>query len=72
MKISAKVHPNAKKQKIKKDASGMLHIYVNQPPIKGKANRVVIEALARYFNTKKNRIFLVSGAKSKTKTFEIQ
>lgn len=71
MKISIIAHPNSKRPKIEKDLLGTLHVYVNQPPLEGKANNAVIEALANYFNTKKSNIILVSGEKSKTKTFEI-
>jgi len=71
MRISVNVHPNSKKQRIEKDLLGTLHIYVIQPPLKGKANKAVIEALANYFKTKKSNIILTSGIKSKNKFFEI-
>lgn len=72
MRISVNVHPNSKKQKIEKDLLGILHVYVIQPPLKGKANQATIEALANYFKTKKSNIFLISGVKSKIKIFEIE
>lgn len=71
MRISVKVHPNSKKQRIEKDLLGILHVYVTQPPMKGRANQATIEALAKYFKTKKSSIYLISGTKSKTKIFEI-
>ncbi|PIU36127.1 hypothetical protein COT03_00700, partial [Candidatus Shapirobacteria bacterium CG07_land_8_20_14_0_80_39_18] len=43
----------------------------NQPPLEGKANRAVIEVLATYFKVKRNNIILLSGERSKNKTFEI-
>jgi uncharacterized protein YggU (UPF0235/DUF167 family) len=55
-----------------KDLLGVLHIYVVQPPLKGKANKAAIEALAKHFKTKKSNIFLISGIKSKSKIFEIR
>ena len=63
MRILINVHPNSKKQRIEKDLLGILHVYVIQPPLKGKANKAVIEALANYFKTKKSNIFLISGMK---------
>lgn len=71
MKLSVVAHPNAKKPRIEKDLLGTLHVYVNQPPLQGKANKAVIEALANYFGVKKSQILLVSGEKSKTKILEV-
>ena len=71
MKVTVIVHPNAKKTRIEKDEIGILHVYVNQPPNEGKANKAVIESLAEYFQTKKGNIILLSGEKSKNKVFGI-
>lgn len=71
MKISVIVHPNAKRERIEKDLLDNLHVYVNQPPLEGKANNATISALADYFKTNKSNIKLLSGAKSKYKLFEI-
>lgn len=65
------MHPNAKKERIEKDLLGSLHVYVNQPPLEGKANKATTEALADYFQTSKSKVQLISGAKSKNKVFEI-
>lgn len=71
MNIQVIVHPNSKKPRIEKDLLGTLHVYVNQPPLEGKANTAVLEALADYFGIKKNCIQLVSGGKSKLKVFHV-
>lgn len=71
MKISVIVHPNAKRERIEKDLLDTLHVYVNQPPLEGKANNATIEALADHFKTSKSNIKLFSGAKTKYKIFEI-
>jgi len=71
MRIAIIAHPNAKKPRIEKDLLGTLHVYVNEPPLEGKANRAVVEALADYFKVKRNQVILVSGEKSKNKSFEI-
>lgn len=71
MKIAVIAHPNAKQPRIEKDLLGTLHVYVNAPPLEGKANRAIEEALAEYFKIKKTQVELISGAKSKNKTFEI-
>ena len=71
MKISIVAHPNSKKPRIEEDLLGTLHVYVNAPPLEGKANKSVIEALSKHFKLKKDHISLISGAKSKIKTFEV-
>lgn len=71
MRITVIAHPNAKNPRVEKDLLGELHVYVNKPPLEGKANNAVIEALVKYFKTKRPNIILISGAKSKNKVFEI-
>lgn len=71
MKIEIIAHPNAKKPKIEKDLLGTIHVYVSAPPLEGKANMAVVEALSIYFNVKRNCVQLISGEKSKIKIFEI-
>lgn len=71
MKIAVIVHPNSKNERIEKDLLGALHVYVNQPPLEGKANQATIAALAEHFETNKTKVKLISGAKSKHKVFEI-
>jgi uncharacterized protein (TIGR00251 family) len=71
MKISIIVHPNSKKPRIEKDLLGDLHVYVSQPPLEGKANNAVINALAEYFMVRRSAVQLISGTKSKNKLFKI-
>lgn len=71
MTIQVVAHPNAKKNRIEGDLLGTLHVYVNEPPIDGRANGAIINALAKYFNLKRSDVILTSGEKSKNKIFEI-
>lgn len=71
MKVSVIVHPNSKRERIEKDLLDNLHVYVNQPPLEGKANKATISTLADYFKVSKTSVKLTSGAKSKYKLFEI-
>lgn len=71
MKISVIAHPNSKKPRIDKDLLGGLNVYVSEPPLEGKANLAVIEALADYFKTSRSKVILLKGQKSKIKIFEI-
>ena len=71
MKVSVIVHPNSKKERIEEDLLDNLHIYVNQPPLEGKANKATISALAKHFNVKIQDVNLISGNKSKYKIFDV-
>ena len=71
MKIQVIAHPNAKRPRIEKDLLGEIHVFVNEPPIDGRANNAVINVLCKYFDVKRSQIVLVSGEKSKNKVFEI-
>jgi uncharacterized protein len=71
MIITIIAHPNSKKPRVEKDLFGTLHVYVNQPPLEGKANKAVAGALAEYFKTSKSKVVLVRGEKSKQKVFNI-
>ena len=71
MKVPVIVHPNSKKPRIERDLMEMLHVYVQAPPMEGKANREVVEALAIFVKTKKAKVVLIRGEKSKSKMFEI-
>ncbi|MFA5750138.1 MAG: DUF167 domain-containing protein [Candidatus Shapirobacteria bacterium] len=71
MKIEVVVHPNSKNPRVEKDLTGMIHIYVNAPPLEGKANKAVIESLAKFLKVKKSGIIMIRGEKLKNKIFEI-
>ncbi len=71
MQIAVMAHPNAKKNRIEGDLLGTLHVYVNEPPIDGRANAAIINALAKHFGINRSDIILTSGEKSRNKIFEI-
>lgn len=72
MKLSVITHPNARRPRVEEDLTGALHVYVAAPPLEGRANMAVIEALAEHFGVKKCAITLISGHTSKNKRFEIE
>lgn len=72
MKVAIIAHPNSKRPRIERDLLGTLHIYVKAPPLEGQANKEIAAALVNYFKVKKTQVEQVSGAKSKSKLFEIK
>lgn len=71
MIIQVVAHPNAKAESISEDAFHTLHVYVNEPAQKGKANQAITLALAKFYQVPKTNIRILKGAKSKTKVFEV-
>lgn len=71
MTIQIIAHPGAKQTKVEGDLLGTIHVWVNEPPLDGRANAAIINALAKHFAIPRNKIFLTSGEKSKNKIFEI-
>lgn len=76
MKISIKVIANAKQNEIVQDfvdlaGVRMLKVRVNQLPEEGRANKAVIELLAKYFKVKKNAVSIIAGETSRNKIVEV-
>lgn len=71
MHLSVIVHPNNRRPRIEEDLTGTLHVYVSAPPLEGRANMAVIEALAQHFKVGKNKVILLSGHTAKIKRFDI-
>ncbi|MDR1434839.1 MAG: DUF167 domain-containing protein [Puniceicoccales bacterium] len=71
MRLSIKVIPNASKSEIISSGEGEWKIKIQMPPEGGKANRALIQLLAKHFHLPKNRIKIVAGEKSHQKIIEI-
>ena len=67
--IKVKVIPNAKKNLVKEENQG-LKIYLVSPPVKGKANRLLIKILAKHLNCKERQLRILRGLKSRNKLIE--
>jgi len=71
MKIFVKAKPNAKEEGIKKLDEINYVVSVKEPPVKGKANEAIRNALAIYFKTSSANVRIVSGYSSRNKVIEI-
>ena len=70
-KIFVKARPSAKEKKVKKISETNFVVWVKEPPIKGKANKAIVKALAEYFDAPLSQIILISGSSSRQKIFKI-
>ncbi|MFW6357882.1 MAG: DUF167 domain-containing protein [Chroococcales cyanobacterium] len=71
MKIQVKVKPNSRRQKIEQAEDGTLIIRLKSPPVDGKANKELIQLLAKRFSVAKSQVQIKSGLSSKNKLIEI-
>ncbi|MBD3414348.1 MAG: YggU family protein [Candidatus Aminicenantes bacterium] len=71
MRISVKVSPRSQETGINRIGDRDFKVKVKAPPEKGKANKEVIEVVARYFKVPKSQVRIVRGHKNRKKTIEI-
>lgn len=72
MKISVKVKPSAKQERLEKRGDKDFYIWVREKPQEGRANQAVIKVLAEYFGVSKSEVTLLKGQTSKEKIFEVK
>ncbi|MBT3585482.1 MAG: DUF167 domain-containing protein [Halobacteriovoraceae bacterium] len=71
MKINVIVKTNSKKEGVTEEVDGPYTVRINTPPVDGKANKRVIELLAKHLGVAKTSISLHRGGKSKEKVFVV-
>jgi len=71
MKINVKAKPSSREKKVEKIDEQNYIVSVTEPPVKGKANEAIRNALAVYFKTASSRVKIVSGFSSRNKIIEI-
>ena len=71
MKIDIRVRANSKQNKVEGEIAGRLVVFVQAPAVDGKANKAVIEVLAKHFKLKSREVKIINGETSRDKTVEI-
>jgi uncharacterized protein (TIGR00251 family) len=72
MYVYVTVIPRAKKTSVTMTAKGHYRVRVTAAPIKGQANRELINVLADHFNTAPSSIYIKRGMHSRNKLIEIK
>ena len=71
MKLQIKVFPKSSKERlVEKD--GIIKAYVKAAPDKGKANKALIELIAREYKVRKNRVVILTGRTNRNKIVEVK
>ncbi|MCM8779661.1 MAG: DUF167 domain-containing protein [Candidatus Omnitrophica bacterium] len=71
MKITVKVKPGAKEQKVQELGQNRFLVWIKARPVEGKANLALVKALAEYFDIPQSSIILLKGKSCKEKLFDI-
>ena len=71
VKITLRVRPNAVRNEITDFTSGVLQIRVAAPPIKGKANKELIDFLSQKLGVSKSDLQIIKGNTSQHKVIAI-
>lgn len=72
MKISIRVKPNSRENRVEEIGPNQFLVRVKAVPKENKANQEAVETLARYFQVPKSRISIITGLRSKQKIVEIE
>jgi uncharacterized protein len=70
--LPVRAQPGSRRNELRGEQDGALKVCVTQSPEKGKANKALIELLAKRLDLKKSQIELISGETSHQKRFLIQ
>lgn len=71
MRITVKAKPSARETYVKKTGDSSYEVAVKEPPVGGRANAAVREAVAEHFKIPYSRVKIVSGWTSRQKVIEI-
>ena len=71
MKITVKVKPLAREAYVEKLDDGTYEVAVQEPPVGGRANAAIREAVAEHFGIPYIKVKIISGWTSRQKTLEI-
>lgn len=69
--LTVKVLPGSSRTVIRGVLEGMLKVAVSAAPEKGKANRCLVQFLAKKIGVKKNAVHIVSGSTNPVKQVQI-
>lgn len=71
MRISVKVKPKAKLEKLEKINENEFLACVKAPAQEGKANQALVKIFSEYFDIPKSQVIIIKGHKGKNKVIEL-
>lgn len=71
MRLSVRLTPRARRERIEGIAAGALKVSVAAPPAENQANEALLRLLAKEWRLPRRDLSIVQGAKSRNKTVHI-
>ncbi len=71
MRLTVRAKPGAHEERVTKTAPDEYEVAVRERPEKGRANRAVLDALARHLRVAPSRLRIVMGHTARTKVVEV-
>jgi uncharacterized protein len=69
--VCVRLKPNARREKVEAVEGGTLAVWVNAPPVEGRANAALIELLSETLDIPKSYLSIKRGLGSKNKVVEV-
>lgn len=70
--IECRVTPRASRNAIKGVREGVLEVSLGSPPVEGRANKALVEFLAKLLGVRKSAVAIVGGERSRKKVIFIE
>jgi uncharacterized protein len=70
--LQIRVKPGAKASRLEPQDDGTWLARIQSPPVDGKANRELVELVARQFAVRRSRVSIKSGASARVKLVRIE
>ena len=70
-RITVHVQPNARRNEVLGFEDGVLRVKIAAPPVKGKANKELIEFISQLLGVSKSSVTVEKGATSKNKVIGV-
>ena len=71
MLIRVHATPNAREVSVTKVDESLFEVRVDERAINGRANKRLLEIMAKYLGVPKSKVFIVRGAKTRDKIIEV-
>jgi uncharacterized protein (TIGR00251 family) len=69
--IQVRVQPNAARNEVVGFTSGVLQVRIAAPPVKGKANRELVDFLSHVLRVSKSRVAILKGHTARNKVIAV-
>lgn len=70
-RLVVRVQPNASRSQFVRFEDGVLHLKIAAPPVKGKANRELVDFLSRLLGLPRSALSIEKGHTSRRKTLSV-